>query len=374
MQVSKPVGSGVGEGVGEGEDVPSAHSGPGAPQQWARRWALAAGGAWVLAGCGPKVSLPKRPQEMAALPMQPADVMPKLDQDSLSRRTRVVVLRPEDSPSARGVGLPEVAAAALESLLGAGGVEVVDRKLATKLESEIKVADMRGSGNMATYSGPEVADFAVSVVMGNASWGSEFIPAASYTDKKGRVTNTPASHTHRGKSAMTVRIFELPSLRLLVSVPLEGTVSKVGQQSAAGPQQSAGLMRDATEDGIRDAKGPVLNEFSPKGYITERRVHEKVSYFRTLLSKQSGAQKGQSVDIFTLERSVDPLTKRATVNTVQVAKGVVSELVSDEHSYIVVDDEKAAARVRLGDIVRVKHDPSFWDNLRLPKISIPGFN
>ncbi len=333
-----------------------------------RRLALVWGGSFLLTGCGASLTLPKRPQEMTLVNLQPADVMPKLDGAELSRRTRVVVMPSAESSTARGAGLPNVAASALETLLGAGGVEVIDRNKGNALQDEIKLADTLSDGSAPAYNGPEVADYAISVVMGTASWNTEFVPAFSYKDKEGKAITIPASHTHSGRSGMSIRVYQLPSLRLVTSVPAQGQVKATLQDRPASQSKGVQLMQSATEDGVLRARGAVLNEFSPKGYVTERRVHEKVSYFRILLGRQTGAKSGQVVRVYTIERSTDPLTKRVTTAEAKIATGRISELVSDEYSYVVVDDEKEAARVRLGDIVRVEHDPKIWEAIKFPKL------
>lgn len=313
--------------------------------------------------------MPKRPQEMTVVPLPPADVMPTLSADGRSRRTRVVVMPSAESASSRAAGLAQVAAGSVEALLGGGDVEVIDRSKGNALQDEIKLADTLGDGSSKPYTGPEVADYAISVVMGNAAYSSDFVaPTRSVNKDTGKVTETPGGHTHSARSVMTVRIYQLPSLRLVSSVPVTGTERKFLQPRAITASEGTALMRAATEDGISDARGPVLNEFAPKGYVSERRVHEKVSYFRILLGREAGVKTGQDVVIYTVERSTDPLTKRVTTTDARVAGGRVSNLVSDEYSYVVVDNEEEARRVRLGDVVRVKFDVAFWERIKIPKL------
>jgi hypothetical protein len=330
--------------------------------QVSRRGILSAMCVAALGGCA--TTTIEAPDRWPMAQIVNADVMPSqeaLSPERLNRRTRVVVMEPAESPAARGHGLPEQASAVLEAVLGKGSVEVVDRRTATRLDQEIRLIETRGGG--AGYSGPEVADYAITVVMGTASYSiNAYSEASTYVDKKtGKtVVVTPAGFTHSGRSVMTLRIYELPSLRMVTSIPIDASVSTTPQRDRAGAAQASSMMRAATERGIEGKRAEVLNEFAPRGYISERREKDKKSIFRALISKHTGAKQGDAVEIFTLKASKDGLTGRVATDQTLVAKGRVSNVVGDESSWVIVGDEKEAAQVRRGDIVRVRHSNSMF--------------
>ncbi len=315
--------------------------------------ALAAGGAGT--GCATTAIKGDLRTEWRAMPIPDADVMPKLDPDAVNRRTRVVVFQPQDSQANRGAGLAAVAAGALQGVLGKGGVELIDRSMAGKLNDELRLAEMRGTA-AAAYGGPDVADFAITVAMGTAGGGSKYNEGFSFKDKKGQTITIPPSWTHNATSTMTVRVYELPSLRLVQSIPVDASTSNTGQSGQASQAQVAVLMRTATENGINSKRNDILNEFSPKGYVVERRgkEKEKASIFRVMLGKQTGSKTGDPVVIYSLQRDENPLTKKVSMTEVRVAGGRLSDVVGNDESWVLVDDEKEARRVRRGDIVRVK--------------------
>jgi hypothetical protein len=311
-----------------------------------RRQAVLAAGALVAVVAFTGCANTKVTGGAAAWPvvdLKDSDVVPA--NTDPSRRTRVVVLPSDESPSApRGANLAATASAAVEAILGAGGVEVVERSLAGRLDQELKLAEMKGTG---AYAGPDVADYAVRVVMGPANGGSSFQPASEFKNPlNGQIVKIPAGYTHVGTSNMTLRIYQVPSLKLVESMPIEGKVS-VSQQPSPG--NAIGLVKQATEDGIKGKRSAVLNEFSPKGYITERRAKDKVSIFRVQLGKQTGAKTGDSVEIVTLQKVGN------SFDEVVLGKGRMSDIVGNEGSWILVDDEKLASRVRKFDYVKVKH-------------------
>jgi hypothetical protein len=306
----------------------------------------------VVAGCAQTTIKDGGPAAWSVAPMEDSDMVPASADPS--RRTRVVVLASEDSPTAQGAGLAAVASSSLEAILGsAGGVEVVERRLADRLNNELKLAEMKGSGS---YGGPEVADYAVRVVMGNASWGSTFVPASSSKNLlTGKTVNTPAGHTYSGSSTMTVRIYAVPSLKLVEQFPVEGKVTVTEQPTPATQANAPRLMGAATESGVKAKKNEVLNHFAPRGYITERRVKEKVSIFRVQLGKNTGARTGNTVEIVTMQKV------GSVYDEITLGKGVMSDVVGNDGSWIRVDDEKVAARVKKYDYVKVKRD--WTDNI-----------
>lgn len=314
---------------------------------------LGAVAAASLAGCLQSTKIEGGAAAWSESPMRDADMVPASTDPS--RRTRVVVLPSDDSPTARSAGLADHATQALEQVLGAGGVEVVERKLAGKLESELKLAEMKGSGS---YAGPDVADFAIRVVMGTASWNSTYVPASTTVNPVNKQpVYVPASYTYTGQSAMTLRIYQLPSLKLVEQMNTTGKVSLPQQQRAAGPGDAVPLMRGATDDGIKSKKNDVLNEFAPKGYITDKRVREKKAIFRVQLGKNTGAKPGDPVEIWTMQKVGN------SYDEVSLGKGRMSDIVGNEGSWILVDDEKVAARVRKYDYVKVKLGGGLFDSL-----------
>jgi hypothetical protein len=327
------------------------------------RLALVLGVALLAGGCGTKLDIPN-PLAFPIVQMEKAAVMPVLK--TAIGRTRVVVMEPNDPTSAPRAGLPGAAVSAIEQILAKGGMEIVDRNVSGKLKDEIELAAVKESDK--AYEGPDVADFAISAVLGNASWSSNYIEPSTYTDKKtGKPVTIPGMHVHGAKANLTIRIYELPTLRLIDTVAAEGSVTKLAQASRASPTRGAELMRAAAQEGVVDSRDAILNQFAAKGYVSERRVNAeaKVSYFRTLLSKRSGAKPGQEVEVVTVQKSVDPLTGKTTIGEYKVAKGVMSQAIAEDHSWIIVTDPKEAAQVHLGDIVRAKFEKSiFGDILR----------
>jgi len=323
--------------------------------QMRRQLVLGSLAAVGLTGCMATTKIEGGAAAWGEATLRDADMVPASTDPS--RRTRVVVMPSDDSPAARGAGLAAVASSTLEALLGSGGAEVIDRKLADKLEQELKLAEVRGSGS---YGGPDVADYAIRVVMGNAGWNSTFIAASQYKNPlTGKIDQIPASYTHSASSTMALKIYQLPTLKLVEQMDASGKLNLTSQQRAAGPGDAIGLMRGATDAGIKGKKNEVLNEFAPKGYITEKRIKakDKKSIFRVQLGKNTGAKQGDKVEIWTLQKV------GSSFDEVSLGTGVMSNIIGNDGSWILVEDEKVANRVRKFDYVKVKMGGGFLDSL-----------
>ncbi len=319
------------------------------------------GVAALLAGCASGTGI-EDPRSWPAASMDNAEFQPsaeRLDPASLNRRTRVIILQPKDSASQPRMGLADHAQAGLESVLSReGGAETVDRSMGDRLGKELELIEMRGTSNK-RYDGPAVADFAVTVSLGAASWSSRYQQAVVAPPKDGKpgAVLVPAGFVNAAKSAMSVRLYELPSMRMVMQEVVEGEISHPGQPLQLTPNQVGQLLRDATTGGIEKVKGKLLTELSPRGYIVDRRAKDKKSIFRALISSQTGAKEGDTVEIFTLRQEVIEIgnSRRTTMEEVKVATGCVTSSVQAESSWVIVHDEAAAARVRKGDVVRVRH-------------------
>ena len=336
------------------------------------RWAGLLTCVSLLGGCATTV-VPD-PTSWPVARIEKAQYMPSdevlSDPNAINRRTRVIVMQARDSPSYRGQGLETHASSGLESLLGRqGGVEIVDRSLGDRLDNELKLIEVRGTASSG-YSGPSVADYAVTVQLGPSSFNSRYAQAVLIPQKdKPPITLIPAGFVNSAKAAMTVRLYELPSLRVVLQEGIEGSVSQSGQPVQINYTQGLNLVRDAITDAIGDVRGKLLTELSPRGYIVDRRSKDKKSIFRALISRQTGAKQGDVVEVFNVRQNVIELgtVRRTSFEEVKVATGRVTNNVNNEFSWIIIEDEKQAAAVKQGDVVRVRHGNDF----KIPT-SLPG--
>jgi hypothetical protein len=294
--------------------------------------------------------------------LKEAEIMPSKAQLN-QQRIKVVVFEADEGHNqyAMNAHLGETFAKALEKEITEAGTEIVDRNLAGKLKDELKLAEVRGSGN---YNGPEVANYVVRGKLSSAEPTTTFHEAMNVKGPDGKYYYTPAYYEHVGKVGGIVNIYELPSLRLINTFTVEGTASAQDQANwrnwyANREFDSGGkLLRDATFAAIKLENHQLKNIFAPKGYVVERRTDGDKSIFKVLMGSGQGVKTGDKVVIYTLRNKHNRLTEKDEIDELPVAIAKVSDQVTDTFSWVAPDDKDASAKVRLGDYVKVQFDQS----------------
>ncbi len=313
----------------------------------------------ALAGCATTdVSLSEFRLESS---LAPAARLPTEADLSRQGRAKVVVFDAEDSnlEKARRAQAATTLTRAIEEMLGANGAEVIDRSIATKLGQELQLAEVKGVGG---YDGPSLANFAVKATITLADYGSEYVPASSFTDKKGKTYHTPASFSHKAVANVSLRVYEIPSLRPVKT--LNGRGSKSRSTSDRGSHDiAANMIRAATQDALDDVRAEFLNVFSPKGYVLGKRENGKKCIFRISIGTEQGIVAGNRVVIFSEQESVHPITRKISYDKIPVVEGTVSGIVTNGEAWIVPEDDDKAKHVRLGDRIEVIHKDSGWTKL-----------
>jgi len=325
-------------------------------------YALALSGLLVLGGCASsEVSLSEFSNDA---PLQSADRLPSEADLNRQGRAKVVVFEAEDSnlDRARRAQAATTLTRAVEEMLGANGAEVIDRSIATKLGQELQLAEVKGVGG---YDGPSLANFAVKPSITLAEYASEYVAASSYTDKKGKTYTTPASYSHKANVNISLRVYEIPSLRPLKT--LNGRGSNSQSTSDRGSQDlSVSMVRAASQNALKDVQADLLNLFAPKGYVLGKREKKGKSIFRISIGSEQGIIPGNRVVFFSERESVHPITKKVGYDKIPLAEGTVSNLVTGGEAWVIPEDEEKSRRIRLGDQIEVIHKKSTWMNLFRP--------
>jgi anti-anti-sigma regulatory factor len=357
------------------------------PSSFARA-CLAVGLASLITGCQSiKLSLSEYPDDTTSM-MEPAAKMPtesilKASQD----RTKVILLRSEQS-SANGQAYQELTDALtreVEAILAGNGVEIVDRSLAGKLDQEIKMCELQGSGKCGSQMEPSVARYAVKATITNASYAPTLIPAQRMTGGDTTFAIAAASYpgfveryavdgkndqivvrphfNHVAQVSTAVRVYEVPSLRELKAVTSSGADNqRTADQAPLESQLLLASLKTAVES--NEAKVALLNVFAPRGFVIGRRTNGKKTIFKVSMGTSQGLIPGSTVVIASEQDTVNPITKKASTDLIDVVKGKVSELVLASEAWVIPDDPEKAGKVSLGDQVFVKHEGDIWGSLR----------
>lgn len=323
--------------------------------------AAALSGLLALTGCASSISLSEYQQDAT---LQPAARLPTEADLSRQGRAKVVVFETDDSnlEKARRAQAGNTLTREIEQMLGANGAEVIDRGIATKLGQELQLAEVKGVGG---YEGPSVANYAVKPTITQAEYDMNHVPATSVTNKKGKTTHTPASYNHKASVNISLRVYEIPSLRQVKTV--NGRALNANTTSDNGSHDLAvSMLRAATQKALNDASSEFLNLFTPKGYVLGRRDKGNKSIFRISIGSDQGIVPGNKIMLFTEQESIHPITRKTTYDKIPVVDGKVTDNVTANDAWIVAEDDGKARRVRLGDLVEVVHRDSILKTLLKP--------
>lgn len=330
---------------------------------WARHvGVLALAGLMTLSGCagtGTSLSEFKNEAVLTASARMPTEA-------DLARqgRAKVVVFEIEDNAlvKARNAQIGSLLMREIEQSLGSNGIEVVDRNLANQLGQELQLAEAKGVGG---YEGPSVVNYAVKPTITQAEYDLEIKPASSQTNKKGKTVTTPAVYSHSASVNISLRIYEVPSLRLLKTLNGRGNNAHKAEE-VSNRDQSVLMVREAAQEALSQVSDEFLEQFAHKGYILGRRDKGNKSIFKLSIGADQGVTTGSKVVIFNQRPSVHSITNKTVFDKVPVVEGVVANNVTAMESWIIADDDRKAQSVLLGDLVEVTRKGSLWKKVLKP--------
>jgi hypothetical protein len=333
------------------------------------RTLLAAALIATLAACS-SVPSHKDAALFVSAPLSDAEIMPVIDEDR--GNIKVVVVDAADTGDALSVQLKigKQVTQGIEAMLNGRGMEIVDDALAPKLDDALRKAEALNSGKTAAYAGPKVAKYAIRPVVTSSTYSATYQRGGQVAAKNALVAamlSSPTGYGHAASVNTTIRVYEMPTLRLL------GTASGQGAASVTDPVQPANaatggtLLKQAVASALQSASADLLNLLASKGYVVQRRYNPegKISAYQVSMGTSDGLKAGDKIDIFTVRPADNAALKQAAPNEeIYVASGVVSGmLLGDATSWVVLDDEALAPKIRRGDLVKQKHERTFLNKL-----------
>ena len=327
--------------------------------------------------CSPKIS-----HFNAYLPhhLPETDFMPSTDLAE-GKLPKVVVFNLEEGKNevAKQADLGSSITVAVENILSQNRlVELVDRKAAEKLKKEVALAEISKSGS---YKGPQVADYAISGNILNASFNKKYKSGLIIPDGQGGWIKIPASFNYSSDVSGNLKIYEIPSMKVIKDFEFSGIESRkedvktnnnvtiggifeFGGQKAEGLNRDDGLVRNAGKDAIENIAPEIKNFFAKKAFILEKRVLKKKVIFKISAGKKDGLKKGDEFEIIGKYEIVNPLTKKSEIEERIIVSGKVSNQIDPKSSWIIIDDKDAVNQIRLGDMVKFKYERSFFSKMK----------
>lgn len=317
----------------------------------------------LLSGCSTKVG---NLADYQSAPLAQSKFMPT-NLDAGKPKVVVFELSNGKNSSAIQADVGATAATEIERYINeSGSVELVDRAAADKLQNEIQLIEMGGT---TPYNGPAIANYAISGSISNTGTDTKFVEAVAYKGKDGKIYRTSPSCSYISKVSGLVKIYELPSMRIAFSQNFSDTKSQ--SEDARGAydcdrSDRPELVRAATVDGIEAMRHDLKNFFATKGYISEKRLSSdgKKIIFKVEFGSNDGIQEGDEVSIYTLQENFNAIRKTSTQEEIKLGVAKVSEQITQNACWLLIEDKALADKIRLGDYVKVHYSKTFLDHVK----------
>lgn len=285
----------------------------------------------------------------------------------------VFALDEHDNLIAKQTGLGESMANNIENILSKNKLaELVDRKAAIKLEKEIALSEMNKTGS---YKGPLVADYAISGSISNAGFTSKYSNGSTYYNpKNGQFISIPPSYTYSSEVSGNIKIYELPSLKVLKNIEMSGKKVRkenvqqsgglsiggiqIGGKKLAGATRDDNLVRKAGEDALDNVSVDIKNALAKKGYILEKRTLKNKVIFKISLGSEDGIKHGDKFEISGQYEVQNPITEEVEIERKIITQGSIADLINPKSCWVVIDKKEKASAIRLGDMVKMKYKKS----------------
>lgn len=312
-----------------------------------------------LTGCSTKVGPLSKFQPIS---LAPADVMPTKSQLK-DTTTKVILFKVDDSRFrvAKKAGLGQTIGVDLVKKLGrGGGIEIIDRTAASSLEDEIRLAELSSDGGTNDVE-LSVASYALKPEISGASFGSHYTAPVVWKDKEGKEHKTPAFFTYTADVSGVVKVFGVPSMKILKVVSFAGTATsrEVVNNRTRRKQSDDALMQKASRFGINNSRITLLNFLAPKGYVLAKRIKDDDTIVQITLGSANGIKQDDSVIFYTMITEENPLSGEIDTIETRIAEGVATEHISANKAWVKIDEESRP--IRLGDYTKKRYESSFFD-------------
>lgn len=275
--------------------------------------------------------------------------------EQINKAPSIIVLAPKPAAEVQGYFTVE-AQQHMHNLLTNAGNNVIDRNLTSQVLAELEYAEANG---IYRSSGPAIAEIAIMGTMTRASWYSKYQEASSYTDKKGKTHNTPASCDYNGRATIIYRAYSLPDMQMLASYEMEGRSKheqkNIGSSCRDNQVNIPSLISSAVRDAIESNSIQILDDLSRPFYVLERRQphnDRSRSLFRINAGLGNGAEPNLTVRIYRVNKRVVQLTGETLREELQIAEGRITADIDQHGSYVVVRGDDIH-KIQAGDIARI---------------------
>lgn len=307
--------------------------------------AVALGMAVLLSGCVNTIDPICTPD--TNVPMANADVTAKSSED------RKVIVLPvdiefKDSAQKR---MQSVMRHSLEKQVIDSGTNLVDRKLANKLKSEIKLAEQSGRYNT---KGVPIADYAVLTEITSAELTASFEESYTYKNKKGKTKRVPSKCNFEVDVTAIVKVVSLPDMALVKRIDISGDeTGSTETRDSKCPISQAGYKSLAAKAAVEavEYSNDIKVMLAAKAPTLELRQCETGSMVKIAVGSNRNVQPKDEVEFSTIMKNAS-----GELETFSVGEGNVvnnpTHGIKPKYSWVMVDEE-TAQKLHVGDAAQI---------------------
>ncbi|MGS0676355.1 hypothetical protein [Shewanella sp. 125m-1] len=239
----------------------------------------------------------------------------------------------------------------IESQLTTSGVQVVDRKLASKLKNEIKLAEQSGRYNT---KGVPIADYAIITEVTKSDLSASHNETRYYENKDGERKKIPASCDYKVEFAAIAKVVSLPDMTLIKRIELDGddsfsTETTNSKCPISNAQYSSLALAAAAESIEHDAELKEL--LAPSAPVLELRHCESGPMVKIGMGSKTNIQPDSEVTFANAIKNSE-----GEVETFSVGEGDVVDIplhgIKPDYSWVMIDEE-TALKIKKGDEARI---------------------
>ena len=240
---------------------------------------------------------------------------------------------------------------ALETQIDETGAYLVDRKIANKVKSEIKLAEQ--SGRLSS-NGVPIADFAIITEITHADLSTSFSERRTYENDDGETVVVAPSCSYDFDVEAVAKVVALPSMDVVKRIKLEGD-----QYSSTETSNSRCPVSDSTYTSMaaKAAAEAVAHSTEMKkmlaasGPVLEMRQCEVGTQVRLAIGKNQKIEPGADILFSNAVKSLEGETEIYPIGEGYVVNNEINA-VTDKYSWVVIDEE-VSLKVKKGTIGKV---------------------
>jgi len=250
----------------------------------------------------------------------------------------------------------------LEGLLSESrNVKLVKRNAKTSIADEIKLSQRA----KVLDTDLNEANYLIDVTIESSTYTDEYEDQVNVGKVIGILSKglkgltKPSDYKYKACVVGKIKIIKIPEDYVVSTLPFNTCVTRTSYEKEDFKKE---MLTEAVREVVNDVRVKLLNIFTQKGFVYEVRKKGSDVILKTSLGSDNGAKEGLEVNIYTIKVEKNPLTGKEVKSVVKIGKGVISDNITSQSSYVIVEDLKE--EVKIGDYVRPVYQETVLDKVK----------